>query len=101
MALTPEKMSPKGIALFCLEASLSVSLPYNIAFSFSINLGITFSIFCVMFRLIVSIRSSNFMYLFLYWLHTVMWIASARYSLVLVFSSVMGPWLSFPNPSEE
>ena len=52
-----------------------------------------------MFHLIVSIRLSNFMYLVLYWLHTVMWIASARYALV--FSSVMCPWLSFPNPSEE
>ena len=30
-------------------------------------------------------RSSILMYLVLYWLHTVMWIASARYALVLVF----------------
>ena len=57
-------MSPKGIALFCLEASLRVSLPYNTAFSFGINLGITFSILYVMFRLIVSMRSINLMYLF-------------------------------------
>ena len=27
-----------------------------------------------------------------------MWIASARYTLVFEFSSVMGPWLSLPNP---
>ena len=57
-------MSPKGIALFCLDASLRVSLPYNTAFSFGINLGITFSILYVMFLLIVSMRSSNLMYLF-------------------------------------
>ena len=94
-------MSSKGITLFCLEASLSVSLPYSIAFSFGYNLGITFSILYVMFRLIVSIHSNNFMYLVLYWLHTVMWIASERYALVFVFRSVNGPWLSFPNPSEE
>ena len=29
-----------------------------------------------------------------------MWIASARYSLVLVFSSIMGPWLFLPNPGK-
>ena len=62
MALTLEKMSPRGIALFCLELSLCVSLPYIIAFSFGISLGITFSILFVMFHLIVSIRSSSFLY---------------------------------------
>ena len=66
MALTPEKISPKGIALFCQEALLYVSLPYIIAFSLGINLGITFSILYVMFHFTISMQSSNLTYLCLY-----------------------------------
>ena len=66
MALTQKKMSPRGIALFCLEPLLCVSLPYIIAFLFGISLGITFSILYVMFHLIVSIHARVALYTYFY-----------------------------------
>ena len=54
-------MSPKGIGLFCLEASLRVFFCHiTLHFRSALIWALLFQFLYVMFRLIVSMRSSNF-----------------------------------------
>ena len=91
-AITPENISPNGIAHFTLLFLFIVSLPYNNVHSFGNNLGITFSILYIMLHLIASILSSNFLYLYLYWVHTTVCTASSMNLVMFLFSiCLIGP----------
>ena len=86
-ALTPENISPSGIAHFTVLFSFIVSFLYKTALSFGNNHGMTFSILYVMIRLMASILLSNFLYLYFYWVHTTVCTVSSR-NLVMFLCSI-------------